>query len=319
MKAGITRTLSRLIAGAAIGLALGACAGTAVDTLPSAQAQPPAPKPVLSEAPAKLWSTPNRVAQRRTAAAPPRRRATSFTGPVTLPEVPYSNDQVVRNFIQIALRAEASDMSGYGRGIGVTKWVTPLRYSVTGARPRDQKKINTLIARLRLLTGADIAEAVDGPPNFRISFVPFRERDRTIDMLSSEVALGPAVGSMVNRWRVGENEKCLGLVSFHPNSSAIAKADILIKDELPPQIRNDCIVEEIVQSLGLMNDDPRVRPSIFNDDQQYHELTSHDEYLLRILYDPRIYPGMSAGEAMPMANRIIYQLRPPIRPTRGQV
>ena len=277
----------------------------------------PAEKSERTEAPVKIWATPKRTPQEKFSA--PRRRATSFSGPKTIPEAPYSNDQVVRNFIQIALRAEASDTSGFGRGIGVTKWVTPLRYSVVGARPRDQKKIGSLIARLRGLTGADIAEAVDEPANFRISFVPFRQRDAMVAMLSREVALGPSVGSMVNRWRVGENEKCLGLVSFHPNSSAIAKADILIKDELPPQIRNDCIVEEIVQSFGLMNDDPRVRPSIFNDDQQYHELTSHDEYLLRILYDPRIFPGMSAGEAMPIANRIIYQLRPPGRSARDQV
>ena len=95
-----------------------------------------------------------------------------------------------------------------------------------------------------------------------------------------------------------------------PVGGAIQNAVILIKDELPRRIRDACIVEEIVQSLGLMNDDRRARPSIFNDDQRYLDLTSHDEYLLRVLYDPRVRPGMTRRQVAPLSQRIIEELRP---------
>ena len=74
--------------------------------------------------------------------------------------------------------------------------------------------------------------------------------------------------------------------------------------------RRLCFHEEISQSLGLFNDDPTVRPSIFNDDDEFALLTTHDEYLLRILYDPRLKAGMTADEAMPVVARIVEELRP---------
>jgi hypothetical protein len=57
--------------------------------------------------------------------------------------------------------------------------------------------------------------------------------------------------------------------------------------------------------MGLSNDSPQARPSVFNDDEEFGLLTTHDEELLRILYDRRLRPGMSQGEAMPIVQTII--------------
>ncbi|MFT7253735.1 MAG: hypothetical protein ACI81Q_001152, partial [Paracoccaceae bacterium] len=48
------------------------------------------------------------------------------------------------------------------------------------------------------------------------------------------------------------------------------------------------------------------RPSIFNDDEEFALLTTHDELLLRILYDPRLSPGMQPDQARPIL-RVIAQ------------
>jgi hypothetical protein len=188
--------------------------------------------------------------------------------------------------------------------------VTPLRYRLVGASAADTERVAALVKRVRKLTSIDIAPAIGREPNVRISFVPFRTRNNAVYRLASEGALGPAVGGMVTRWRDTEREKCLGLISVDPRSGAIAKTDILIKDELPPRIRDACIVEELVQSLGLMNDDPRARPSIFNDSQEYLDLTTHDEFLLRILYDRRVRPGMTLRQMHPLVDQIIREIRP---------
>ncbi len=68
--------------------------------------------------------------------------------------------------------------------------------------------------------------------------------------------------------------------------------------------REACYHEEIIQALGLHNDHPLVRPSIFNDDDEFALLTEHDERLLQMLFDPRLAPGMPAEEAMPIARQI---------------
>ncbi|MEL6775220.1 MAG: DUF2927 domain-containing protein, partial [Pseudomonadota bacterium] len=68
--------------------------------------------------------------------------------------------------------------------------------------------------------------------------------------------------------------------------------------------------EEITQVLGLGNDHPEVRPSIFNDDEEFALLTEHDEWLVRLLYHDRLRPGMTEDEALPIVREVIGQLRP---------
>ena len=288
-------TTRRVILTVAATVALSACA----NEIPSA------PKQVAEAWPDETWEAPE-TAQPNTR----RPRASTFAGGPKLREPFFSNEQLRRNFFAIAMRAEAADDVDLAGNISVAKWTKPLRYQLVDASPEDTAKVAALVERVHRLTGIDIAPAAAQEPNITVSFVPFRHRNNAVFQLTDRGALGPAVGSMVMRWRDTEREKCLGLISVDPVSSAIAKADILIKDELPSRIRDACIVEEIVQSLGLMNDDPRARPSIFNDSQEFLDLTSHDEFLLRILYDSRVRPGMTLREMRPLVDQIIREVRP---------
>jgi len=88
------------------------------------------------------------------------------------------------------------------------------------------------------------------------------------------------------------------------------RAIIVIKAETQGLLRLSCIHEELTQALGLRNDDDRVRPSIFNDDQEFALLTEHDEYLLRILYDERLRHDMTVEEGMPIVRRIVEEIGP---------
>ncbi len=74
-----------------------------------------------------------------------------------------------------------------------------------------------------------------------------------------------------------------------PNTYTAAVA--LIRAENPDLLRLSCIHEELAQGLGLANDSPAARPSIFNDDDEFALLTTHDEKLLQMLYDPRLHTG----------------------------
>ena len=91
-------------------------------------------------------------------------------------------------------------------------------------------------------------------------------------------------------------------------SPVYSNAVALIRAELPPLLQTSCIHEELAQGMGLANDSPAARPSVFNDDEEFALLTRHDELLLRILYDPRLRPGMSAAEAEPIVRQIATEL-----------
>ena len=60
----------------------------------------------------------------------------------------------------------------------------------------------------------------------------------------------------------------------------------------------DCAYEEMLQSLGPINDDESVPWTMFNDNVQMGFFDVYDQYLLNMLYHPRIRPGMNrAGGA----------------------
>jgi Protein of unknown function (DUF2927) len=58
----------------------------------------------------------------------------------------------------------------------------------------------------------------------------------------------------------------------------------------------DCAYEELLQALGPINDDSSVPWTMFNDDVQMGFFDTYDQYLLNILYHPRIRPGMTKEE-----------------------
>jgi hypothetical protein len=78
----------------------------------------------------------------------------------------------------------------------------------------------------------------------------------------------------------------------------------VIRTDTPDLLKTACIHEELAQGLGLANDSPRARPSIFNDDDEFATLTTMDGLMLEILYDDRLYSGMTLDQARPLLRQI---------------
>ena len=98
---------------------------------------------------------------------------------------------------------------------------------------------------------------------------------------------------------------CL-VVAFSGGSSdyEYRKAIAFVRAEHPDLMRRSCYHEEMAQGLGLANDSPNARPSIFNDADEFALLTTHDELLLRMLYDTRLSTGMTPAQARPIVQEI---------------
>jgi hypothetical protein len=82
----------------------------------------------------------------------------------------------------------------------------------------------------------------------------------------------------------------------------------------------DCAYEEVLQALGAINDDASVPWTMFNDNVQMGFFDVYDQYLLNILYDPRIRPGMTKDEVdavwpdiLSSARTWVHDINPPRR------
>jgi hypothetical protein len=71
----------------------------------------------------------------------------------------------------------------------------------------------------------------------------------------------------------------------------------------------DCVYEELLQALGPINDDASVPWSMFNDNVQMGFFGLYDQFLLNILYHPRIRPGMTRAEVEAVLPEVLPAVR----------
>lgn len=229
-------------------------------------------------------------------------------------DTPFTDVMLARNFEQIALGEE------YARGAGlrpsngalgaIKKWVSPVRVAVTfGDSISDEVKTNdrrTLAAytqRLARVTGHPIS-FVSSQPNFHVLVMGADDRAQ-LDAALTRIAPGMEASSRSIFLNLPRPIHCLVVAFSSPGAdNAYTQAVALVRSEHPELTRRACYHEELAQGLGLANDDPNARPSIFNDDEEFALLTTHDEMLLKMLYSPRLQPGMTADQARPIVRTL---------------
>ncbi len=252
------------------------------------------------------------------------------------PDAPFDNAMLARNFRTIAFDVERDPFAtGETRGASgeariLRRWQGSVRWAVyadPAAQARVRPLVQDLSGRLAGLTGLEFrpAGAASGPhgmpANLQVWVVP----DRIESLLRSFPADAPRTGNaggivrariadFIRNWYGATASPCAAQFFNvdHPSVEAgtILGALVLIRAWLPDALLRSCIEEELTQAMGLPNDDAGVRPSIFNDGKEFGVLTAHDELLLRVLYDPRLEPGMTPEAAMPVVRQVIRELRP---------
>jgi hypothetical protein len=226
-------------------------------------------------------------------------------------DAPFGEAELVRNFERVALYDEYVDLGGRflrrETPALLRRWDRPVRVGVVtsnavpeGVAARDRASVEAFTARLGRLTGLDMAMANGGDLNFLVLFLTRDEQAAFGDDTAERfVRFDPAVIRAFRETPV--DTFCTAFAFSAPdNPSVYAAVMILIKAEHPDLTRLSCVQEEMAQAMGLPNDSPEARPSLFNDSLEFALLTEHDEMLLRMLYDPRLRPGMSAAEARPL-------------------
>jgi hypothetical protein len=250
-------------------------------------------------------------------------------------DTPFTDTMLARDFVRIALYDEyaapnegAQSLPGGANDemapVGQTaslgpvmsrlrRWEGPIRMDVDfGAtvpadqQARDRATIAAYAARLSAISGLPIIQVSEGA-NYHVFVVNEDERRALADRLrQAEPRIGEA--TLRNIVNLPRSTLCI-VVAYSDNDGPVySKAIAVIRAEHPDLLRTACVHEELAQGLGLANDHPLARPSIFNDNDEFALLTRHDELLLKILYDPRLSPGMTPAEAAPVVSRIATEL-----------
>jgi hypothetical protein len=92
-------------------------------------------------------------------------------------------------------------------------------------------------------------------------------------------------------------------------SFRITRSDVILAVDVREFVFRDCAYEEILQALGPINDDDSVPWTMFNDDVQMGFFGIYDQYLLNILYDPRLRPGMTRAEVKALLPEVLPVVR----------
>lgn len=195
-----------------------------------------------------------------------------------------ANADMARDLVDLTFRNEA----GESRAV-FARWEGPVRVRLAGAFAEDAAFLDSLLTELGALTGLEMRrvgalEAAD----LRIRAVrPAR---------FAAAAPGALCGSQhEGDWRAAARFSA-GIVDIPADAS--------------PARRRICLIEEIAQLLGPVNDLERLPDTIFNDDGAHVALTPFDRLMLRVLYAPELKPGMSAEETRGAAIAALARLNP---------
>ncbi|AXI43117.1 DUF2927 domain-containing protein [Sulfitobacter sp. SK011] len=229
-------------------------------------------------------------------------------------DTPFTADVLARNFEQIAFYNEYDgNFTGRGGASPLRRWAAPVRMEVIfGAgvppsqRASDTADVKSYAARLGRVTGHPVSTS--GKPNFLVIIASEDDRAATLAQAATRV---PGISaSSLNAMRDIRRDTYCAVAAYAsgPNANTYTAAVAVIRAENPDLLRLSCIHEELAQGMGLANDSPGARPSIFNDDDEFALLTDHDELLLKMLYDPRLRIGMNAKEATPITRIIAREL-----------
>jgi len=236
------------------------------------------------------------------------------------PDTPFDMHDILRHFQDIAFYDEYDATLGFSRisqASHLEKWTTPVRFNPVFGKSVDRNRVKLAkatvakyVKKLSRITGHPMLVSAR-KPNFDVLFMGHDDRDQMDAFLASR---GPQIGALAKQVvaMMPEDVHCM-VMAFsnaeirHGYRHAIA----IIRAEHPPLMQRACIEEELAQGLGLANDSPYARPSIFNDDDEFATLTTMDAVMLQILYNPRLLPGMTLDQARPYLYEISELLNEP--------
>ncbi len=212
----------------------------------------------------------------------------------------FTDAEISRGFFRIAFGAEFNTA---GRIDRIRKYEVPVRiYADSRGRPNRRAQVAAVVADLKSkIAGIDIGMA---PTRAEANVVVTLARDRDLPRFI-RIFYGAERARQIQK---SLEPQCLS--GFRKDDQyRILKSDVLVAVDAGDFIFYDCIYEELLQALGPINDDDSIPWTMFNDDVQKGFFDVYDQYLLNILYHPRVRAGMTVDEVRALLPEILPEIR----------
>jgi Protein of unknown function (DUF2927) len=189
-----------------------------------------------------------------------------------------------------------------GRVDRIRKYEVPVRVFADGTRADRKAQIAKIVAdiasRVKHLDIA-ITDNNDGA-NVLVKLVRDRDLFRTISTFYGE--------ERAKEIKTSLDPQCLS--GFRKNEKfEIEHSDVILTVDNGDFVFLDCAYEELLQSLGPINDTATVPWTMFNDNVSMGYFDVYDQYLLNLLYDPRIKAGMTVQEVKAVLPEVLADVR----------
>jgi len=207
-------------------------------------------------------------------------------------------DRLIFGFLQTVFGTEQNKgwwFSGVNR---VKKYTVPVGFYVYNRSRKDRRRaaakfVGALPTHIPGFRGAMAASPQNA--NFHLFIVDRKDFKKTV---IREAGLdAKAVG----------NAECLVHIWFGRNG--ISESRAVIVSDGGEKLFNRCLVEEVLQGLGPINDSRELHESVFNDYSRHNHLTAFDRTLLQMLYHPAIKPGMGRKDVVQILPQVLADLR----------
>jgi hypothetical protein len=212
----------------------------------------------------------------------------------------FTDAEIIKGFFATAFGAE---MRIAGRVNGIRKYDKPVRvYVENHVQPDRTAQIGAVVA--------DIKSRIE---HLDIAMAENREDANVVVRLLSEKNFYPTLRRAFGRDRVRSIRKSLDpqcLSGFRKDAELrIVHSDVFLVANRGDFIFYDCAYEELLQSLGPINDTDKVRWTMFNDDVSMGFFDVYDQYILNLLYHPRVRAGMTRAELRALLPEIMPDVR----------
>jgi hypothetical protein len=212
----------------------------------------------------------------------------------------FTDEEIIEGFFKVTFGAEFHIASGINR---IRKYEGAVRVYIDNlVTPDRSPQVAAVIADIRAkIRGLDIASTAR------------RDSAQIIVSLVRDNDLAHMIRVLFGIDRARRIQRALDpqcLSGFRKDeSSRILHSDVLIVADAGEFVFYDCLYEEMLQALGPINDDATVPWSMFNDDVHMGFFDLYDQYLLNLVYDPRIKPGMRRPEVEALLPQVLPQVR----------
>ncbi|MDF0521647.1 DUF2927 domain-containing protein [Bradyrhizobium yuanmingense] len=219
----------------------------------------------------------------------------------------FTDGEIIEGFLKTAFGAEYHLA---GRVDRIRKFDGPVRVYAESDREDRKTQLAKVVADIgKRVQHLDIAMiATSEAANVRVKLVRDRDLFRTISSFYG--------AEKAREIRSSLDPQCLS--GFRKNDNfEIEHSDVILTVDNGDFTFLDCAYEELLQSLGPINDTTSVPWTMFNDNVSMGYFDVYDQYILNLLYDPRIKAGMTVAEVKAVLPAVLKDVRAWVKRTNN--